>query len=155
VIAKIAVIDASPLIIFQRVGRLTILRDLFHPIVVPAAVAQEVSPGLGQLPTWIDERLILENPVVPRKIDRGERAAIALAMQIGADSIVLDDLPARRVATDLGLTVIGSLGLLVSAKQGGLIPAARPTMDAMIASGLYVSRRLYLEILEAAGEADS
>ena len=111
-----AVFDASPLIIFDQIGYFAVLRELFHQIVVPTAVAREVAPSLGQslgqLPSWIDVRSVPSVANLPRKLDRGERAAIALAMHLSADFIALDDLAGRRVAADLGFTVIGSLGLL-------------------------------------------
>jgi predicted nucleic acid-binding protein len=149
-----AVFDASPLIVFHQVGHFDLLRGLFRQIVVPTAVAQEVAPSLGQLPSWVQERAVLSVPALPGKLDDGEREAIALTVQLSADFIALDDLPARRAAAGLGLTVIGSLGLLVRAKDHGLIREVRPTMDEMISTGLYASERLYHEILEAAGEVD-
>ncbi len=83
----------------------------------------------------------------------GEREAIALALAISADFVVLDDLSGRRVATSLGLDVTGSAGLLLRANDLGLIQSVRPDLDAMMAAGLYISTRLYHEILEAAGES--
>lgn len=67
---------------------------------------------------------------------------------------MLDDLTGRRVATTYGLTVIGSLGLLVRAKQLGLIGVVRPMMDQMVASRLYVNESLYRAILVTAGEVE-
>ena len=107
------------------------------------------------LPRWIEAREIFAIPALSRRIDAGERAAIALATQVSADFVVLNDLAGRMAATDLGLTAIGSLGLLVRAKRGGLIREVRPTVEAMIANGLFVSSKLRREILEAAGESDA
>jgi len=87
-----------------------------------------------------------------RNLGSGERAAIALAIQLSADFVVLDDLDARSSATDFGLTVIGSLGLLVRAKRSGLIDEVRPLADAMISHGLYASEALYRRILAIADE---
>ena len=135
----IAVFDASPLIVFWQVGHFDLLRGLFHHIAVPAAVAQEAAPSIGRLPDWIQVQRVPSRPPLPRKLDPGEREAIALAMALSADFVALDDLPGRRVAAGLGFTVIGSFGLLVRAKRRGLIADVRPTMDRMVASGLYVT----------------
>jgi uncharacterized protein len=147
-----AVFDASPLIVFHQVGYFDLLRRLFQRISVPRAVSLEVAPSLGKLPGWIEERHDPPIPAPLRRLDRGERAAIALALMLSADFIALDDLPGRRVAASFGFTVIGSLGLLVRAKQHGFIRVVRSPMDQMIASGLYVREPLYQEILIAADE---
>ncbi len=83
----------------------------------------------------------------------GERAAIALAFELSADFIALDDLSARVAATEFDLTVIGSLGLLVRAKERGLISEVRPLMEGMISHGLYASDELRRLILSVAGES--
>jgi predicted nucleic acid-binding protein len=152
--SDIAVFDASPLILFSQVGYFEMLRDVFSEIFVPTAVALEVAPSLGRLPTWIDERPVRTTRPLPRKLGAGEREAITLATQLAANYVVLDDLPARRVAANLGLTVVGSLGLLVRARDHGLIARVRLIMDQMIARGLFATEQLYQEILTAAGEAD-
>ncbi len=150
----VAVFDASPLISFHQVGRFDLLRELFFQISVPTEVAQEVAPSLGQLPAWVEVQSLAIGRSVPGALDVGERAAITLALDIDADFIVLDDLPARRVAANFDMTVVGSLGLLVRAKDRGLVDVVRPIMDEMIAFGLYVTARLYLEIVLASGETE-
>lgn len=149
-----AVLDASPLITFQQTGRLELLRGLFDRALVSAEVAREVAPSLGALPSWIEVRPAAAIPSISRMLGLGERAAIALALQLSAEFIVLDDLSARMVATELGLTVIGSLGLLVRAKERGLIGEVRPLMAAMTSHGLYTSDALRHHILALAGELD-
>lgn len=67
--------------------------------------------------------------------------------------VVLDERRARASAQSLGLTVVGTLGLLLRAKLQGLIDHVGPTMAAMIEAGLYASPALQLAILEDAGEA--
>ncbi len=62
-------------------------------------------------------------------------------------------LPARRVAEELRLPVIGSVGILLVAKEHGYIELVRPYMDSMRATSLYLSERVYGGILRAAGEA--
>jgi predicted nucleic acid-binding protein len=106
------------------------------------------------LPAWLE---VVEAPaltVVPRSLDAGERSVIALALRLSADFAVLDDLAGRKAGAELGLTVVGSLGLLVRAKQFGLIAEVRPTMDEMIANGLYTSSILREKILHLSGETD-
>ncbi len=149
-----AVYDASPLIVFHQVGQLELLRALFDHASVPVAVAREVAPSLGELPGWIEVHQVVTIPVILPSLHAGERAAIALAVQLDADFVVLDDLAGRKAAETVGLTATGSLGLLVRAKRSGVIREVYPLMDAMISSGLYVSDALYRQILSIAGEGE-
>jgi predicted nucleic acid-binding protein len=153
-ISGIAVFDASPLIAFRQIEQVDLLRDLFREILVPTVVAKEVAPSLGTLPNWIHVEGEFPSPAWPRKLDAGERAAIALAVHVCADVVVLDDLAGRTVAAELGLAAVGSFGLLVRAKQSGLIGEVRPLMEAMIAHGNFASAELYRRILSLASEAE-
>ncbi len=151
--SSIAVTDASPLIILHQIGRLDLLRGLFLRVFAPPAVAREIMPSLGGLPSWVREQ---QSPTIPEAavaLDPGEREAIALALHLSADAVILDDLAGRRIATQSGLPVIGSVGLLLEGHQRGLISVVRPDLDAMVANGLYVGRRLYQDVLVAAGES--
>jgi predicted nucleic acid-binding protein len=121
---------------------------------VPAAVRREVY-GLDPLPEWLEERRLaqpLASRIVGARLGAGEREAIALALEISADELVLDDLAARRLAHSLGISLIGSLGLLLRAKTRGLIPSVRPLLEAMQANGFRVAARVVEGMLRAAGE---
>lgn len=149
----IAVFDASPLIALHQIGHLALPHSLFLQSLVPPIVAAEVAPSLGTVPDWIDVRADFAVLSLARDLDAGELAAISLAMRVSADFVVLDDLAGRLTAAELGLTTVGSLGLLVRAKANGLIDEVRPLMDAMIVHGLYTGEGLYRLILSIAGEA--
>jgi predicted nucleic acid-binding protein len=151
----LAVLDSSALIIFHQIDRLDLLRVLFEEFIAPPAVAREIAPSLGALPHWVTVRQPATIPGLAESLDPGEREAIALAAMFDADVVVLDELAGRRTARRLGLNVIGSAGLLVRARRLGLIDAVQPELDAMILKGLFVSRRLYREILETAKEPSS
>jgi predicted nucleic acid-binding protein len=148
----LAVLDSSPLIILHQIGRLELVQRLYDDFVAPPAVAREIEPSLGTLPPWVREHPPASIPDLLLDLDPGEREAIAIAVQLAADVIVLDDLAARRAAFQLGLNLTGSAGLLVRARRRGLIEAVRPELDAMVANGLYIGRSLYRDVLEAAGE---
>jgi predicted nucleic acid-binding protein len=153
--AEIAVFDAGPLIAFHQIDHLDLLRGLFDQVAIPPEVAREVAPSIAMLPHWFKVQTVSTFPWFSRKLGPGERAAIALSVQLSADFVVLDDLDARSSAIGLGLTVIGSFGLLVRAKRRGLIREVRPMMDAMLAHGLFVSEHLCRQILALAGEPES
>jgi predicted nucleic acid-binding protein len=85
-------------------------------------------------------------------LDPGEIEAIALAQELSASMVVLDDRPARRAAHQLGLNVVGSVGVILEAHQRGLIDTVRPDLDAMVKVGFHMSRSLYEAILAIAEE---
>jgi predicted nucleic acid-binding protein len=149
---EVAVADSSPLIVFWQINRLELLPRLFAEIAVPTEVSREVAPSLGALPPWIREIPAPAPPAEALDLHAGEREAIALALGLATEFVILDDLAGRHVAARLGLDVIGSAGLLLRAREFGLIQSVRPDLDAMVAAGLYLSRRLYHEVLIAAGE---
>src|SRR5262249_38617543 len=138
----------SPLIALNQIGRLAMLEALFDQVMAPPAVVREVAPSVGAIPPWLREAWVAPLLGLPDPLGPGEREAIALAVHLSANFILVDDSQGRRAAVDRGLKTIGSLGLLVRARRRGLIKAVRPEMDAMVAVGLYVSSELYLEILE-------
>ena len=94
----------------------------------------------------------LASQIVAARLGAGEREAIALALEMGAAELILDDLAARRLAQSLQLAVIGSAGLLLRAKEHGLIQRVRPLMQAMQDVGFHISERVFAGILTAAGE---
>ncbi|HMQ32078.1 MAG TPA: DUF3368 domain-containing protein [Chloroflexaceae bacterium] len=85
-------------------------------------------------------------------LDAGEAATIALAQQLKPRLVLLDERRGRRIARERGLPIIGTGAVLVEAKRQGLLPAVAPVLDAMVAQGRYISERLRLTLLEAAGE---
>lgn len=149
------VANSSPLIVFERVERLDVLRELFGQLRVPSAVRLEVF-GTNQLPDWVEERS-LSQPLAPQiasaRLGAGESEAIALALEVKATELIIDDLAARRLAQSLGLSIIGCLGLLLRAKHRGLIPVVRPLMQAMQSDEFRISDNLFAKILSAAGES--
>lgn len=111
-----------------------------------ARTPPEIKDYLRNKPTWLSIR---ESPeIIDHQlddIDPGERAAILLAEALTADGILIDDLAGRKIAVERGLRVIGTLGLLESAAQHGLIDFI-DCLDRIKAAGFYVSRVLENEL---------
>jgi hypothetical protein len=82
----------------------------------------------------------------------GESAAIRLA-RAAAVPVLMDDRAGRSVARNLGVAVIGTGGVLLAAKQRGLIDAVAPVLEALRANGYHLSRALVQAILDRASEA--
>lgn len=160
-----AISDSSSLILFDRIGRLDLLRSVFTEIVIPPAVWREVTiagagrPGAAvtEASDWITVRATTRIPAGAQPfgaIGAGETEAIALALELAwSEPILLDDLAGRRIAQRQGLLVTGSGGALVLAKDQGLIRAVAPMLDLLHESGLYLSDAAYNRILAAARES--
>lgn len=151
----LVVSNSSPLIALEPIDQLDLLQVLFLSLLVPPAVVRETAPTVT-LPTWVTERTLTQ-PVGARilgsALGPGESEVISLALEIGAQWVILDDRPARRLAQSLGLPVIGTLGVLLAVKRRGLLDALRPQLDGLIKFGFYIARDLYEQILADAGEA--
>jgi predicted nucleic acid-binding protein len=107
-----AVADSSVLIAYQEIGHLELPQVLIQELIVPPAVAREVTPSLGKLP---DQVTIVRPSSIhagAEGLGAGEQQAISLALEISAKSVLLNDLPARRRAEEMHLPVIGSVGNL-------------------------------------------
>ena len=145
-----AVADSTCLIALEQIGLLDLLPALFDPIQIPPAVERE----FGETPSWTtvvpptDAALVTALQML---IDDGEAEAIALARDRSWKAI-LDDLQARTVAKEMGLEIIGTVGILVRAKRGGLLAEVGPVLEKLSVSGFYLSEPLKIEVLRLAGE---
>jgi uncharacterized protein len=152
----VTVCNASPLIVFHQIGRLELARAVLGSVLIPPAVASEIAPSLGVPPSWVEISSSSPFALDPMpwwpSLDPGEIEAIAVALELSARLVVLDDRSARRAARQLGLKVVGSVGVLLQAQQRGLIGSVRPDLDAMVAVGFHVSRALYEGVLAISEE---
>lgn len=160
----IVVSDTSPITNLHAIGKLQVLRALYGVIYIPSAVYRELLVGVerGNHPPLESELdWLLVHPVVGveslhpslRNLGVGEMEALALALQLNADLLLMDDRAGRRAAQGYGLPVIGTLGVLVDAKRMGLLPAIRPVLDKLITqAGFWVSETLYQQVLASVDE---
>ena len=147
--------NASPLIALTQIDHLTILQQLCGTVLVPPAVTHEVAPTLI-LPIWIEQRALKQAigpKILSASLGAGESETISLALEIGAGLAILDDRPARRLAYALGIPIIGTLGLLLAAKQRKLLRAVRPCLDALTQHDFWIAPSLYEQVLRDAGES--
>lgn len=157
------VCNATPLLNFAVINRLDVLQATFGQIIIPKAVYDETTslgfPGTQfvlQAITdgWLQVRSVSATALtIPSELDDGEKEAIALALETNEQQILLDEREARQVARNLSLQVMGTLGIMLLAKNNQLIPQVRPLLDAMIDVAQYwVSATLYEQVLRQAGE---
>jgi predicted nucleic acid-binding protein len=156
----IVVVNSTPLIYLAAVGRFDLLRSLYRQIVIPVAVFDEVVlQGAGQwgaaetpAANWIDRRAVTDRSRVSAllgQLDLGESEVIALAQELGADLAIVDEMAARHELANRGLPYIGTVGVLMQAKQQGLIPSLKRELDQLRACGFHLSEHVYRSCLAA------
>ncbi|NCR27746.1 MAG: DUF3368 domain-containing protein [Microcystis aeruginosa BS13-10] len=160
----IVVSDTSPITNLAAVNQLTLLHQLYGTIIIPQAVYEEMAslgyavPGTIEIMTlsWIETRPVTQQNQVNQllnKLDRGESEGIILALELGADILILDGRKGRKVAQSLGLNITGILGVLLEAKQKELIMNIKPIVDQLILKAEFrISETLYRKVLTIAGE---
>ena len=155
--------DAGPIIIFARIGRLSLLRQVTGSLTIPDAVHDEIVVKKGGMPgaaevasaVWIQRAVVSDRATLdrlPPGLHAGEREAIALAKERGAQ-LLIDEIRARRVAMDQKIDVIGTLRILSEAKRLGLITTVRPIIGLMQSRGYRFDRVLIRRFLERMDEA--
>lgn len=146
-----AVTNSSCIIALERIGHLNLLPGLFTEICAPPAVIAE----LGLAVPWLAEHPLARQDVAASlrtQVGHGEAEALALALEFGDREVILDDRQARRIGRELGLRVVGTLGVLVRAKRAGVVTAVTPLLDELAAAGFHATESLRREALRLSGE---
>jgi predicted nucleic acid-binding protein len=157
------IFNASPLIILAKSGLLDCFINLSNDAWIPQAVADEVSRVKNPddpARCWLAGNSAIVHPLTPISrfvtawdLGDGESAVISLAAAKPESIAVLDDLAARRCAQAMDLRMIGTIGLILMAKQAGLIESATHALEAVTAAGLFISSRHLDAIRIQAGES--
>lgn len=156
------VVNSTPLIVLCGIGKLGILKEMYEEIIIPPAVFREVtakddsacvqikSAGgwmhVGQIKDYSEKKMY------KAKLHDGEVEVMILAQEQNADLVILDDNAAKKTAKYLGLSVTGTLGVLVKAKSQGILKEIRPLLYEMRQKGFYISDTVERMVLEQAGE---
>lgn len=156
------IVNSTPLIILCNIGKLEILKELYEEIVIPQAVYAEVTvkedSACQQIVSaeWIHVEQIKDQSdkrMYKAKLHAGEVEVMILAQEDEkADLVVIDDNAAKKTAKYLGLTVTGTVGILLKAKKRGIIKEIRPILENMKGKGFYISEGVEQMILEQADE---
>lgn len=160
--SRIVVVNATPIISLALINQLELLKHLYGQVLTPPAVQAEVlaggTSGVGQeqlqQATWVQLQLLQD----PRRadllsdLDRGEAEVIALAQEIKADLVIIDERLGRKHAKRLGLTLTGTLGVLLRAKERQLILEIKPFIEQLQQGGIRLGNDIIAETLKLAGE---
>lgn len=160
----IVVSNTTPLISLTWINRLHLLQNLYNTLLIPDAVWYEVvdkgsnRPGALEVQnsSWIHTGTVQSRVLVKalrQDLDAGEAEAIAPALELHADLLIMDEYLGRRTAQHFDLPVIGSVGVLVSAKKQGLINFLKPELDNLRQiAGFRLSETVYQQVLRDAQE---
>lgn len=156
------VADSSPLITLAKIAQLEILPQLYGSILITPEVYAEVAvtgaglAGAAEIAAveWIQVHSLKDTARLARAqqelaLGIGEVSAILLAIEIGADAILMDDRDGRRAAWKMGVDTIGCVGILEEAFQLKLIPDLRAAYRQLFVSGAFVSRKILEQSLKS------
>lgn len=160
----IIVSNTTPLIGLASIQHFDLLRQLFGEVHIPQAVydeavlagreaggaKQEVSTAQWIRTVSVQDRLAVE--VLLDDTDLGEAETIVLARELGADWVLMDEKKGRRKLEQLGLKKIGTLGILLKAKQLGLLAVIRPEIEQLHRQGFSISQNVIDKVLHQAKE---
>jgi predicted nucleic acid-binding protein len=152
--------NTTPFIALASINKLELLPKLFEQIHVVTEVVEECAvggiipvPDLKALP-WVIEvhpsqaisiSILLE-------LDKGEKYTLQMAKEMNADRVIIDEKIGRDIAEYLGLEVIGTLGILLKAKQYGWIESFTESAKAMSDQGIHYNKALIKKLAKAIGE---
>lgn len=153
--------NTTPIISLLKIGKLKILRDLYQEVFIPLEVFNEIEAGkykeyyadLSRI-EWIKIGKIRDVKSLSYflDLDKGEAEAIVLANEMDADLIILDESLGRFHAKHAGLKITGTIGILLKAKQLGIIQEIKPLLYELKAKNVWINESLIEDILRLAGE---
>lgn len=157
----IVVSDTSPITNLIQIQQLSVLRALFQKVIITPAVYKELCTIPAQqklldgedwivVREWKDDQLVRQ---LEASLDKGEAESIALAVALHADYLLIDELRGREIAEQLGLKIVGLLGILLKAKAVGLIEQVKPLLNRLMdEAGFFIHSALYEKMLKLANE---
>lgn len=158
----IVVSDTSPITYLIKINLIHLLPSLFGHVIIPKFVHEELSKVAEQKlwlesddSDWLVVKEVLDTSSVKRFnliLDRGESEAIALAIELNASALLIDEREGRRIAVEEGLNVTGVIGVLIEAKRQGYIQLIKPPLDSMMSKGFRISTAIYNSVLHQSGE---
>lgn len=161
----IIVSNTSPISNLAKVGKLNLIQQLYETILIPGAVHEELLDERAgetvitavQSATWLEIQSVQNQELVNElrsRINVGEAEAIALAVEVEATRLLIDERLGRQSATYLGLKITGVLGILLLAKHQKLITEIKPIINSLVTQASFrISSQLYADVLDAAGES--
>lgn len=160
---RIVVVNSTPIIALSVIDQLHLFKNLYGKIIIPKAVQDEVMAkedsvtrlALEEAEAWIITKTVTD--IAAKKffkvqLHEGEVEVMLLGKELEADLLVIDDYIAREYAKYLDFKITGTLGVILRAKGNGIIKEVKPLVLDLIDHGIYISDKLYKDILKMAEE---
>ena len=149
---SVVIADTSCFILLTKIEELELLKKVYPAVYTTPEVASEFKYGL---PDWVIIQEVKDKNRVSTlqiDLDRGEASAIALAYELPDSIVILDDWGARKVATRLHIAFTGTFGVIIKAKQNGIIPSVIAILNKVRLTNFRISEDVLNEIIREAGE---
>lgn len=149
---KTIISDTSCLIVLSKIGAFELLQKVYGQIITTSDIAKEFGESL---PEWVIIKEVVDifkQKILELQIDKGESSAIALAIEMTDCTLILDDFKARKIAQQLGLTITGTIGVIVKAKLEGKIASITPYLEAIKSTNFRISAEIEQQALKEANE---
>ena len=152
----IVVSNTTAITSLLKIGQLELLSSLFGEVIIPHAVQSELLSYHNALPSWLMAKTVVNDRILKdlmQQLDSGEAEAIALAKEIDADMLIIDEKRGRFTAEKIGLKCIGLAGVLILAKQQGLISILKNILARLESeANFYLTASVKRKILIAVNE---
>ena len=149
---KIIISDTSCFIVLSKIGQLALLQQIFGNIVTTPEIAAEFGEAL---PEWVEIISVKDEHkqhLFEIQVDKGEASAMALALETENTVLIIDDYKARKLAKQLNINYIGTVKILILAKQRGIISEIKSLLEKIKATNFRISVELELQALLEANE---
>jgi len=149
---KTIISDTSCFIVLSKIGQMELLQRLFGNIITTPEIAEE----FGEiLPNWVDIVSVKDKhkqQLFDIQVDKGEASAMALALEIENSLLIIDDYKARKLAKNLNINYTGTIGIIILAKQKGIIQSIKPILEKIKETNFRINAELELQALIQANE---
>ncbi|HAA23954.1 MAG TPA: DUF3368 domain-containing protein [Cytophagales bacterium] len=148
---SVIVSDTSCLILLSKIGELNLLQKVFGKVTITEIVQTEFK---DPLPDWITIAQVSSDlhKGLQYILDPGEASSIELAVELSDSLLIIDESKGRRIARELGVNITGTLGVFLTAKQKGILPAIKPLLDKIDTTNFRLSEELIQRVLHLANE---
>jgi len=149
---KTIISDTSCIIVLDKIGELNILKELYGTVIVTKEIQEEFG---STLPGWFEIKEVKDlnyQKILETIVDKGEASAIALTLELDNPVLIIDDLKGRKLAKKLNLNITGTLGIILKAKEKGIIKSTKGVFEKLKQSNFRISEKVETELLKLSGE---
>ena len=146
------IVDTSCLIVLENIESLFILERMYGTVFVTPTIQREFGKELPSFAEIKSAQNRKYEALLRSVVDPGEASAIALCLEVDEPLLILDDRKARTIAREAGIPLTGTIGVIVKAKETGIVSAVSPLLERLSESGFWMSDELRSHVSKLSGE---